>query len=123
MHSSPQETPGDAYPDPFPAAWFTTEPTHTIINTAPAGVALLRAVRSETGQITDFRYWMVNAMHRALAKHPAEDLLSLPLTSLIPDVIKMDMMNRLIEVVNTGQPSRYVEEYRLDGIVGRYDQV
>ena len=75
MHSFPQETPGDQA-ELFPLAWLTAEPMRTIIASAPTGVALLKAVRNELGEIIDFHYGIANPIQRALAKHPEEDLLS-----------------------------------------------
>ena len=33
------------------------------------------------------------------------------------------MLTQLIQVVNSGRPYQHVIEYRMDGVVGRYDQV
>lgn len=123
MLSSAQEIPGNTQSEFFPLQWLNAEPLRTTIHTAPTGVALLKSVRNETGQITDFRYQLVNLMQRALANHPEEDLLGQPLTSLNPDIVGTGMLGRLIQVVDTGQPCQHTEEYRLDGHVGCYDQV
>jgi len=123
MHLSAQEIPGNPQFEFFPPEWLNDEPLRTTIHTAPTGIALLKAVRNETGQITDFQYRMANLMQRALTNYPWEDLLRQPLTSLNPDIVGTGMLDRLIQVVDTGQPCQYVEEYRLHGHVGCYDQV
>jgi hypothetical protein len=107
----------------FPQSWLATEPLSSIIDTAAAGVALLGAVRNETGQVTDFTYLMANSMQRALTGHPEEDLLSQPLTVLAADVVESGMLDRLVQVIDTGQPAQHVEEYHLDGLLGRYNQL
>ncbi|MVM32140.1 hypothetical protein GO755_18970 [Spirosoma sp. HMF4905] len=123
MHSPLQAMPGNAPHELFPHTWLASEPIRTLINTAPLGLALLQSLRNETGQITDFSYQLVNPMLCALTNHPPEDLLSQPLTVLSPDVIKTGMLDRLIQVVNTGKPDQHVEEYQLDGNVSHYDQL
>lgn len=123
MRLSHQEMPGDTQDDLFPSAWLTSEPIRTLINNAPTGVALLQAVRNTTGQITDFQYRLINPMQQALTNYPDEDLMSLPLTTLNPDVVETGILAQLIEVVRTGQPRLQVTKYRLDGKVGLYDQL
>lgn len=123
MYFPYQTITGDAPPELFSLSWLATEPIRTLINTAPMGLAVLQSLRTETGQIIDFSYQLVNPILCALTNHPSEDLLSHSLTALSPDVAKTGMLERLIRVVNTGLPGQYVEEYRLDGSVSRYDQL
>lgn len=107
----------------FPQTWLATEPLPGIISTAPTGISLLGTVRDSIGQITDFMYLMTNSMQRALIGLPNEDLLGQPLTTLSPDVVQTGLFDRLVQVVQTGQPAHYIEQYHLDGLTGRYNQL
>lgn len=123
MHSFFNKPDGPSAPELFPQTWLSTDPVASIIGTAPTGVALFQAVRNEAGLIVDFTYLFANSMQKALTGHPAEDLMNQPLTVLAPDVLQSGMLDRLAAVINTGQPSQYVEEYHLDGLLGRYHQL
>ncbi|MEZ0542104.1 hypothetical protein [Fibrella arboris] len=123
MHPFSQEHSGHSQAALFSQTWLATDPIATIIGTAPTGVALLKAVRNDAHRISDFIYLFANSMQKALTGHPEEDLLSQPLTILAPDVIQSGMFDRLTHVVYTGQPSQYIEEYHLDGLLGRYNQL
>ncbi|MBO0947824.1 PAS domain-containing protein [Fibrella forsythiae] len=123
MHPFFQEPSGHSQSALFPQTWLVTDPIASVISTASTGVALLQAVRNDAGQITDFTYLLANSMQKALTGHPEEDILSQPLTVLAPDVVQSGMLERLIQVVDTKQPLQYVEEYQLDGLRGRYNQV
>ncbi|RYF76602.1 MAG: hypothetical protein EOO39_05385, partial [Cytophagaceae bacterium] len=80
MHPFSQELSDFSQPDLFPPTWLVSDAIATIISKAPTGVALLKAVRNDVGQITDFTYLLANSMQKALTGHPEEDLLSQPLT-------------------------------------------
>ncbi|QKZ13811.1 hypothetical protein [Spirosoma sp. KUDC1026] len=115
--------PDDSQDEFFSSDWLVSESVRTLLNSAPAGVALLRAVRNVTGQITDFQYQLVNPMQQALTNYPVEDLMSLPLTILNPNMAGIDRLTQLIDVVNSGKPSLQLETYQLDGNSILYDQL
>ncbi|GAB3718888.1 hypothetical protein GCM10027592_62110 [Spirosoma flavus] len=115
--------PDDAQDELFSPDWLITDPIRTLIDAAPIGIALLQAFRNVTGQIIDFQYQLVNTMQQALTNYPEEDLMSLPLTTLSPDVVGTGVLAQLIEVVHSGQPGLFMEAYRLVGEVGLYDQL
>jgi PAS domain-containing protein len=115
--------PDDSQDEFFSSDWLISESVRTLIDSAPTGVALLRAVRDVTGQITDFQYQLVNPIHQALTNYPEEDLMSLPLTKLYPNMAGRQMLMQLIHVVTSGKPSLQLETYQLDGDVILYDQL
>lgn len=123
MQSSSQETPGGAESDLFSPAWLTSDPISRVLNSAPMGVARLESVRNESEAIVDFTYHLANPIQRALTQHAEWDLVGHSLIVLNPDVVKMGMLERLIHVATTGQPLQHVENYHLDGLIGRYDQL
>ena len=105
MYTPPAQPPGDdLQPELFPAVWLTADPLASIIQTAPMGVGRLQAQRESTGLIVDFYCQIANLIQCALTNHPAQDLFTQLLTRLHPDVIPSWMMQRLIEVITTGQP-------------------
>lgn len=121
MQLSHLDTSGEA--DAFSPTWLTSDALRSVLRSAPVGVARLQSLRNETGAIVDFVYHLINPIQRSLARHPEQDLANQSLIQLTPDVVRTGMLERLIQVVTTSQPCQHVEEYRLDDVVGRYDQL
>ncbi|MEZ0611026.1 hypothetical protein ACAW74_21110 [Fibrella sp. WM1] len=123
MPSPSPQLPSYATSDLFSREWLTSEPLRLILNAAPVGVVRLQSRRNQTGEVVDFTYDLVNPILEALAKQAENDMQDQSLIELTPDVVKTGMLTRLIDVVNTGLPRQCAEEYRLDGIVSRFNQL
>lgn len=116
----------------FSPAWLLSEPVLTRINASPTGIGWFRAAgyppsarpgqRSPGGQIVDFYYRMLNPVLEAIARATREDLLSLPLSALIPEGVKTDLIARMAKVVETGRPHHYLDVFNLEGVVTQHDQ-
>lgn len=115
--------PSYAESDLFSTEWLTSDSLKPILNAAPVGVARLQSRRNEAGELVDFTYQLINPIQRAMAKQSEDDMRDQSLIKLTPDVVRTGMLTRLIHVVHTGLPLQYVEEYRLDGIVSRFNQL
>jgi PAS domain S-box-containing protein len=94
----------------------------TIIDTAFGGMALLKAMRDETGQIVDFRYEFANPVKAAHLALPLEELIGTTLQTLFPAVKQSGMWERLLQVMETGHTIRNLEEWHLAGKTILIDQ-
>ncbi|MBO0936015.1 PAS domain-containing protein [Fibrella sp. HMF5335] len=113
-----------AEPELFPYMWLTSRRVWDVINAAPVGISLLQALRSDDADlIDDFQYVFVNPVQEAMIKLLADDIVGQPLTMISPDVTTAGVLDRLRQVVETGQPATQIEAYQLDGITGLFCQV
>jgi PAS domain S-box-containing protein len=94
----------------------------SIIDSAFGGMALLEAIRDEAGQIIDFRYEFANPVKAAHLALPLAELLGTTLQSLFPAVKQSGMWERLVQVVETGETIRNLEEWHLGGKTRLIDQ-
>lgn len=94
----------------------------TIIDTAFGGVALLNALRDEKGQIVDFRYEFANPVKAAHLALPLEDLIGKTLQTLFPAVKQSGMWERLLQVMESGETFRHLEEWHRAGKTILIDQ-
>lgn len=94
----------------------------TITDTAFGGMALLQAIRDENGQIVDFRFAFANPVKAAFLALPLEELIGNTLQSLFPAVKQSGMWERLIQVMETGQTIRNLEEWHRSGKTILIDQ-
>jgi PAS domain S-box-containing protein len=94
----------------------------TIVDTAFGGMALLVAIRDDKGDISDFRYTMVNPVQALNANTTPEDLVGNTLLSLSPGVKNNGLWERMLRVMETGETIRFLEEYHRDGLDRWFDQ-
>jgi PAS domain S-box-containing protein len=94
----------------------------TITDTAFGGMALLEAIRDEAGQITDFRYAFANPVKAAFLGLPLSELIGNTLQTLFPAVKQSGMWERLLQVMESGQTTRNLEEWHRAGNTIMIDQ-
>ncbi|GAB3639837.1 sensor histidine kinase [Spirosoma arcticum] len=77
-----------------------------VVDTCPVGIVLWQAVREET-TIIDFEYVFTNPVKSVLAGLPGEPMPGDSLKKLFPEVVSSGLFDRLVDVINTGQPQHY----------------
>lgn len=85
------------------------EKFRTSVETLPDGYAILTSVRKSArkkgrSKIVDFKYEYVNETGCQLYQMSREDIIGSSLTQQQPEVIETNLINELIELVETGQP-------------------
>jgi two-component system NarL family sensor kinase len=87
----------------------------TIVDTAFGGMALLKAMRDEQNQIIDFKYEFANPVKAAHLAMPLDELIGSSLQTLFPAVKQSGMWERLVQVMETGETIRNLEEWHRGG--------
>lgn len=94
----------------------------TIVDTAFGGMALLKAIRDEQDQIVDFEYEFANPVKAAHLAIPLDELIGNTLQTLFPAVKQSGMWERLMQVMETGETIRNLEEWHRGGKTIYIDQ-
>ncbi|GAA4401250.1 hypothetical protein GCM10023187_15210 [Nibrella viscosa] len=89
-----------------------------VLDSAPAGVIQLRAVRNQEGQITDFRVMAVNKSTVQILRQSPEQMIGQVWSTIYPHYKDYGLMDRYIQVVETGTPQTFETYYNDDGIEG-----
>lgn len=76
----------------------------SVLNTSPAGIMVLRAVRSPDGTITDFKITEMNESTEELTGVTEKELKGQLITSVVDDHEKDKILKRFKSVVETGKP-------------------
>lgn len=74
-----------------------------ILNSSVDGIAAIRAIRSESGQIIDFLWTMVNTTAANILQRSRDDLLNHRLLEQLPSVRHDGLFDAYVHVVETGQ--------------------
>ncbi|TAD75502.1 MAG: diguanylate cyclase [Oscillatoriales cyanobacterium] len=74
-----------------------------ILNSSVDGIAAIRAIRSESGQIIDFLWTTVNTMAASILQRSREELLDHRLLEQLPTVRQDGLFDAYVRVVETGQ--------------------
>lgn len=88
------------------------------------GFMILAAVRGKDGLITDFRWEYVNPAAARFLRHTLDELVGQQLLRVLPgNLIKMDLIDCFVRVVETGNPHEYELSYESNGILGGFRYV
>jgi PAS domain S-box-containing protein len=82
-------------------------------------VQVFTAVRAADGHIVDFEWTLVNAV---ATRYYGQPVIGLRLRAHNPGVAETGILDRFIEVVETGEPQRYEQEYRFEQFNGWFEQ-
>lgn len=87
----------------------TAEALQVVLDSSPASIGLLKAIRSAEGPIVDFRVAASNQRFAHLVDHPVGQLSQLHVEQLAPVLWSEMTLQNLAHVVETGEPF-YVEQ-------------
>jgi len=97
--------------EPTSAVTPITDELRAIDDDRQAGVSLYRLVRNGEGQIDDFALMLTSQTNQTVITHfspfAGNDLIGQRITSFFPDIKRLGLFDRLVEVAQTGQPQRY----------------
>ena len=86
-----------------------------ILNNVPAGIRTLRPYRNSRGEIDDFIYVFINDATLASRSRPAKRFLGSRLLQLSPGLRQDGTFERLVTVMQTGQPQQFALTEERDG--------
>jgi signal transduction histidine kinase len=89
------------------------------LDSSTAIIQVFEAVRDEAGRLVDFRWTLVN--ERAAANY-GTDLVGQRLLVLNPGVVEAGIFERFVQVLESGQPQTYEQEYRYEQYNGWFEQ-
>jgi PAS domain-containing protein len=89
------------------------------LDSSPALIQVFEAVRDESGHLVDFRWTLVN--ERAAVNY-GSNLVGQRLLTLNPGVEAAGIFARFVQVVESGQPQTYEQEYRHEQYNGWFEQ-
>ncbi|GAA4470384.1 hypothetical protein GCM10023189_58850 [Nibrella saemangeumensis] len=92
-----------------------------ILDGSLSAILWLTAIRSETGEVEDFRIETVNQAASQLLKTPLEGLVQQRMLPLFPGAMSTGLFDRFSRVLASGQPERFEQVYQQDGQNGWYD--
>lgn len=87
----------------------TAEALQAVLDNSPASIGLLRAIRTPSGDITDFQLVVANQRFAQLADQPLEQVDRLRASQFIDQLWGQQTLTKLAHVVETGEPF-YVEQ-------------
>lgn len=79
----------------------------SVLNISPGGIMVLRAVREPNQTITNFEIAQVNNTVEQLAGVSEKEMVGQMITAVIVDHEKVKIVERIINVVETGQPDEF----------------
>ena len=92
-----------------------------ILDNTPVGIALMRAVRNEAGELTDLEWTLVNNSTARTVLLPGEDMTGKRLLDLFPGVRTVGAWDGFYKkTVESGQPQRFETYYESEGLKGWY---
>ncbi len=92
-----------------------------VVDHSPTGIILAEAIRTDEGDIIDFRYQLTNAFNAKLTGHTVEDMVGKPISALFESWQSLDLFNTFKQVVETGQNQQYPFEYNYYGVKGWFE--
>ncbi len=109
------QTPSSTYDTPTTDS--TAHMLQSMIDLSNNAIMYCEAI-GEQGQIKDFVYRLANQALYDLVGQPAEQVLGQTMTQLFPGVKTNGLLERYIQVVQTGQPQEFEFGYEADGYHG-----
>lgn len=91
----------------------------TVVDNAPVGIILAEAIYgqgNQAHQIIDFCYRLTNTFNAEQTGHTVEAMNGRAISELFPGWQTMSLFKTMTDVIQTGQPQQYTEEYDRYGI-------
>lgn len=92
-----------------------------VVDHSPTGIILAEAIRTDEGDIIDFRYQLTNAFNAKLTGHTVEDMVGKPISKLFENWQSLYLFNTFKQVVETGENQQYPFEYNYYGVRGWFE--
>jgi signal transduction histidine kinase len=94
----------------------------SVLDGSSNAIIAFRAIRDEqTGKIIDFQYAAQNEANRQILGRSDEETIGHSMLDYFPYVIQTGLFDRYVEVVETGEPTRFEQEYNYDSLIGWYE--
>lgn len=94
----------------------------SVLDSSSNAIIAFRAIRDEqTGAIVDFRYVAQNEANRRNPGRTDEEVIGHTMLEYFPHVIPTGLFDRYVEVIQTGEPMRFEQEYNYDLLTGWYE--
>lgn len=77
-----------------------------VFDSTRLSITAMRAVRNEAGEIVDFKWILVNKNAELVLRHSARQLMNRSVMDLLPGVAATGLLDRMVQVVETGRPHR-----------------
>jgi PAS domain S-box-containing protein len=87
-----------------------------VLDSSLDGIAALKAIRNEGGQIVDFTWLLLNRRAEQLLGRTATEMLGRRLLETLPANRDLGLFDAYIRVVETGAPAEHEFHYEADGI-------
>ncbi|MBC8153315.1 MAG: response regulator [Bacteroidetes bacterium] len=88
----------------------------SVVEHSPTGLVLFEPCRDVTGKVVDFRYLLTNPASALNTNQSVEELTGKTLTELFPNVARDEFYDRMVAVIDTGEPQHYQHFYQGDGM-------
>ncbi|QIP14908.1 PAS domain-containing protein [Spirosoma aureum] len=94
----------------------------SVLDGSSNAIIAFSAVRDETtGKIVDFRYVAQNEANRQNPGRTDEEVIGRTMLGYFPHVIETGLFDRYVQVIETGEPTRFEQEYNYDQLKGWYE--
>jgi signal transduction histidine kinase/HKD family nuclease len=100
---------------------YQAELLQRVVDHSPTGIILAEAIRTEAGEITDFRYLITNAFNAELTGHTVEEMTGKTISELFPGWQSLPLFDTFKSVVKTGESKRFPFEYDNYGVKGWFE--
>lgn len=103
------------------AAEQQTDMLRSVLDGSQNAIIAFESVRNENGRIVDFRYVLQNEVNRQRVGRPDEVLLGRTMLEFFPEVGSNGLLEKYIQVVETGEMQRFELEFTYQNQPGWYD--
>lgn len=94
----------------------------SVLDCSSSAIIAFSAIRDKiTGKVTDFRYVAQNEANRQNPGRTDEEVIGHTMLEHFPHVVQTGLFDRYIQVMETGVPARFEQEYNYDLLTGWYE--
>ncbi|MFD2570247.1 ATP-binding protein [Spirosoma soli] len=99
-----------------------TELLRSVLDSSSNAIIAFSAIRDTvTGKIVDFRYEAQNEANRRNPTRTDEEVIGHTMLEYFPHVIATGLFDRYVQVIETGESTRFEQEYNYDELSGWYE--
>jgi PAS domain S-box-containing protein len=91
-----------------------------VMDAMDEAIAYCEAVRDPDGRVIDFTYRLTNTASDTIVGFSADQIIGKRITTFFPELKESGLLQQLIDVVDSGQPKRVEQTYRVDDNEGWY---
>ncbi|WP_020603685.1 PAS domain-containing sensor histidine kinase [Spirosoma spitsbergense] len=93
----------------------------SVLDSCQMPIVLFEAIRSNNGQIADFRYLLQNEANARAVGHPLDQTTTRTMLDVLPSLKSIGVFDRYVDVVTTGQPQRFEQQIADGAVDGWFD--